>query len=51
MITITIKSFLSPSLLILQKKLATHSGILAWRIHGQKNLEGYTLHGASKSWT
>jgi len=51
MITITIKSFLSPSLLILQKKLATHSGILAWRIHGQKNLEGYTPHGASKSWT
>ena len=51
MITITIKSFLSSSLLILQKKLATHSSILAWRIRGQKNLEGYTPHGASKSWT
>ena len=44
MITVTIKSFLSPSLLILQKKLVTHSSILAWRIHGQKNLAGYTPH-------
>ena len=51
MITINIKSLISPSLLILQKKLATYSSILAWRIHGQKNLVDYIPHEASKSWT
>ena len=27
----------------LEKGMATHSGILAWRIHGQWSLAGYSL--------
>ena len=26
----------------LEEGMATHSGILAWRIHGQRNLSGYS---------
>ena len=26
----------------LEKEMTTHSGILAWRIHGQRNLAGYS---------
>ena len=26
----------------LEKEMATHCSILAWRIHGQRNLEGYS---------
>jgi len=26
----------------LEKGMATHSSILAWRSHGQKSLEGYS---------
>ena len=26
----------------LEKEMATHSSILAWRIHGQRSLEGYS---------
>ena len=29
----------------LEKGMATHSSILAWRIHGQKSLEGHSLWG------
>jgi len=25
----------------LEKKMATHSSILAWKTHGQRSLEGY----------
>ena len=31
-----------------EKKMATHSSILAWEIHGQKSLAGYRV---PKSWT
>ena len=34
----------------LEKGMATHSSILAWRIHGQMSLLGY-IHGVSKSRT
>ena len=27
----------------LEKEMATHSSVLAWRIHGQKSLAGYSL--------
>jgi len=27
----------------LEKEKATHSGILAWEIHGQRSLAGYSL--------
>ena len=26
----------------LEKEMATHSSILAWKIHGRMNLEGYS---------
>ena len=26
----------------LEKEMATHASILAWRIHGQRNLAGYS---------
>ena len=29
----------------LEKGIATHSSILAWRVHGQKNLVVYSLWG------
>ena len=35
----------------LEKGLATHSSILAWRIPGQRSLVDYTVHEVSKSRT
>ena len=35
----------------LKKEMATHSSILAWRIHEQRNLEGYILWGRKESYT
>ena len=29
----------------LEKRMATHSSILAWRIHGRRSLGGYRLWG------
>ena len=29
----------------LEKEMATHSSILAWEIHGQSSLAGYSLWG------
>ena len=34
----------------LEKEMATHPSILAWRIHGQRSLVGYSP-GVAKSWT
>ena len=34
----------------LEKGMATHSSILAWENHGQRNLVGYVVHGSQKSW-
>ena len=36
---------------ILEKRKATHSGILAWRIPRTENLGGLSVHGVTKSWT
>ena len=33
----------------LEKEMATHASILAWRIHGQRDLAGYSPWGR-KSW-
>ena len=33
----------------LKKEMATHSSILAWRIHGQKRLLGYSPWGRRES--
>ena len=33
----------------LEKGMATHSSILAWRIHGQRSLVGYSLCGRKES--
>ena len=33
----------------LEKGMATHSSILAWRIHGQRSLESYSLWGLKES--
>ena len=33
----------------LQEKMATHSGILAWKIHGQRSLAGYSSWGRKES--
>ena len=35
----------------LQKRMATHSSILAGESYGQRSLVGYTVHGITKSWT
>ena len=32
----------------LEEEMATHSSVLAWRIHGQRRLEG-AIHGAAES--
>ena len=29
----------------LEKEMATHLGILAWSVHGQRSLEGYSSLG------
>ena len=33
----------------LEKEMATHSSILAWRTHGQRSLAGYSLWGHRES--
>ena len=33
----------------LEKEMATHSSILAWRIHGQRSLVGYSPGGRKES--
>ena len=33
----------------LEEEMATHSSILAWRIHGQRSLVGYSLWGCKES--
>ena len=33
----------------LEKETATHSSILAWKIHGQRSLVGYSLWGREES--
>ena len=33
----------------LEKRIATHSSILAWRIHGQRSLVGYSPWGCKQS--
>ena len=33
----------------LEKEMATHSGILAWRIPGQRSLAGYSPWGLTES--
>ena len=36
---------------VLEKEMATHSSILAWEIHGQRSLVGYSQSmGSQKSW-
>ena len=32
----------------LEKEMATHSSILAWKSHGQRSLVGYIVHGVAK---
>ena len=33
----------------LEKEMATHSSILAWKIHGQRSLVGYSPWGCKES--
>ena len=33
----------------LEKEMATHSSVLAWRIHGQRSLAGYSPWGHKES--
>ena len=33
----------------LEKEMATHSSVLAWRIHGQRSLVGFSLWGHKES--
>ena len=33
----------------LEEEMATHSSILAWRIHGQRSLEGFIPWGRKES--
>ena len=36
----------------MEKEIATHSGILAWKIPGTEETGGlHTVHGVTKSWT
>ena len=35
---------------LLEKAMANHSSILAWKSHGWRNLLA-TVHGVTKSWT
>ena len=32
----------------LEKEMATHSSILAWKFHGRRSLVGYTVHEVAK---
>ena len=34
---------------LLEKEMATHSSILAWKIHGQRSLVGYSPWGRKES--
>ena len=34
---------------LLEKEMVTQSSILAWRIHGQRSLEGYSPWGCKES--
>ena len=34
---------------LLEKEMATHSNILAWKIHGQRSLVGYSPWGCKES--
>ena len=34
---------------LLEKEMATHSSILAWRIHGQRSLAGYSPRDRKES--
>ena len=34
---------------VLEKEMATHSSVLAWRIQGQQSLVGYCLWGCTES--
>ena len=34
----------------LEKRMETHSSILAWKFHGQRSL-AVTVHSITKSWT
>ena len=36
---------------LLEKEMATHSSILAWKIPWKEEPVGYTVHGVAKSWT
>ena len=33
----------------MEKEVATHSSTLAWRVHGQKSLEGHSPRGGKES--
>ena len=33
----------------LEESLATHSSVLAWKIHGQRSMAGYSPWGCKKS--
>ena len=33
----------------LEKEIATHSGILAWKLHGRRNLVGYSPWGRKEA--
>ena len=35
----------------LEKEMATHCSILAWKSRGQRSLVGYHMRGHKKSWT
>ena len=35
----------------LEEEMATHSSVLAWRIHGQRGLAGYSPQGHKESVT
>ena len=35
--------------LFLEKEMAAHSSVLAWRIHGQRSLAGYSPWGHKES--
>ena len=33
----------------MEKEVATHSNILAWKSHGQRSLAGYIVHRVAQS--
>ena len=36
---------------LLEKEMATHSSILAWRIHTDRGARQAAVHGVTKNWT